>query len=488
MKVIVAKLFHEGNTFSDSCTLFQDFSPVIGNAALNQIAGDGATSGIIKTLQKRGVEVVPTFFGNAQASAAVVFSDYQRIKDMFLSSVAQAGAVDGVCLALHGSSCVDGEDDPEGDILAALREMLGPGPPIVASLDMHSIVTKRMVEAADALIGYQTAPHTDVFLTGSKVADLTYRVLKENLRLYMDCVQIPMLLSSEQAETSLSPLRELIGEVHLIERQPGILSASYLLGFPWADLRENAVTAIVVGEKKAERAVQEGARTLAQKFWDQRRKFTFVMGAYPIEKALETAVKSDLSPTIIADSGDNPMAGASQDLSVALHAMLEKKVKDALVVFIVDPVSYDDCVRCGEGAIVNLELGKSEYSRSAKGLSVTATVLRFGFSHGINCAVVDINGVVTVIGDKRNPPMLVSASAVQDPAFVQNLGLSLKDFKIIVLKSGYLSKDYREIAAQTMLALTPGDTNEVFSELQFKQLPRPIFPLDQDMEWSAAED
>jgi len=81
-----------------------------------------------------------------------------------------------------------------------------------------------------------------------------------------------------------------------------------------------------------------------------------------------------------------------------------------------------------------------------------------------------VEGVTIVIGDKR--------TAVYDPSILRELGLRPETFDLIVVKSGYLSPEYKAIAGRALLALTPGDTNERLAELPYRRLPRPIFPLD----------
>ena len=73
-------------------------------------------------------------------------------------------------LALHGAMAADGAPDVEGEILQAVRGLIGPKTPLVATLDLHANVTERMAAAADALVLYHTAPHVDVLETGQRAA------------------------------------------------------------------------------------------------------------------------------------------------------------------------------------------------------------------------------------------------------------------------------------------------------------------------------
>ena len=62
-------------------------------------------------------------------------------------------------MPIHGSALVEGLDDPEGDMIRAVREIVGPDVPVIATLDLHANVTAEMVEHADALLAWETYPH-----------------------------------------------------------------------------------------------------------------------------------------------------------------------------------------------------------------------------------------------------------------------------------------------------------------------------------------
>ena len=378
---------------------------------------------------------------------------------------------------------VDGEDDPEGDILEALWEIVGSEIPIVAALDMHATVTEKMVKAANAFVGYHTAPHVDVYDTGCRAASILLKVLKDDITLKMEWVRIPMLLAGEQSETDVSPMRELMVSLKEVENEDGIFSASYLLGFPWADSPHNGVSIVVVGRSEKADIISKAAKDLATGFWGKRKEFTFTTEAYPLDEALTKALEYDRNPVIIADSGDNPTAGATQDLTLSLKVMLDRKITNALVVFIVDPVSWKACAGTGVGAKVSLRLGRVEPVLNGAPLKVEATVLSVKKACGIDCAVIDVNGITVIVGNKRRAAY-IAPHPVYDPGFLDELGLSPNDYKIILIKSGYLSPQYRKIAARRMLALTPGDTNLILTDIPYKKVPRPIFPLDEDTEWS----
>ena len=92
-------------------------------------------------------------------------------------------------------------------------------------------------------------------------------------------------------------------------------------------------------------------------------------------------------------------------------------------------------------------------------------------------ALLDVHGVDVIVTSKH--------VGCYDPEMMRALGIEPEQRKVIVVKLGYLEPEIRAIAKRSMLVLTDGSTNEVFSRLQYKHLPRPMYPMDKDMEWHA---
>src|SRR3546814_9352976 len=69
---------------------------------------------------------------------------------------------DMILLALHGAMVAEGYDDCEGDILARVREIVGPDVPVGAELDLHCHITDMMIRHATALVAYKEYPHVDI--------------------------------------------------------------------------------------------------------------------------------------------------------------------------------------------------------------------------------------------------------------------------------------------------------------------------------------
>ena len=469
MRVAIGAMKHESNTFTHLSTDLEPFEPVTGDAVYDSAWSEGtATRGIIDILEAVGHEIVPTQFAHAIPSGVVTAAAFEVLRDGIVDRIERANP-DAVCLDLHGSMAVEGESDPEGALLAAVRACVGQRP-IVTSLDMHATVTDRMVEHLDGVAAYRTAPHTDVYDSGVRAGRILTTILDGTPTIVRHC-HIPMLLSGEQSETDAEPMASLIGALETTDEAPGILETAYLLGFPWADSPHGGCFAVVTGEADAVDRVETETRSLAERFWARHADFTFTTEAYPLEAAVSHALDHPATPVVLSDSGDNPTAGATQDLAIVAEHLLERDVPDALVAVIVDPDAVTACRLAGHDVDVELSLGRTGPERDAPPLSVTGTVRSVQTVRGRSMAVVAVDGVRIVIADDR--------VSVTDPSLLEELGEDPAAYDLVAIKCGYQSPAYQAIAERSILALTPGATNCRLETLPYERVPRPIYPIDE---------
>lgn len=468
MRVVIGAMKHESNTFTDRTTSLDAFRPATGADVYERDDWENsATAGITDVLDRRGHEVIPTQFAHALPSGVVETEAHAQLRHGILDGIRETAGIDAVCLDLHGSMYAADESDPEGALLESVRAEVGPEIPIVCSLDMHATVTERMVDIADGFAAYRTAPHTDVYETGERAAELLCTIA--DVDTVVERIRLPMLLAGEQSETDTEPMSSLMDALAAADDREGIYETAFLLGFPWADSPHAGCYAVVTG-RAGDNTVRETATDLATDFWDVHDEFEFTTEAYRLDEAIDVALDHDGAPVVISDSGDNPTAGATEDLTIVDERLRERGITDALVAVIADAESRAAAAEAGEGNDVHLELGRTEYTMDGDPLSLDATVCTVANSQGSPAVVVSARGVDTVIVDER--------MAVSDPEFLEELGHPPDDYEIVFIKSGYQSPEYQATADRTILALTSGDTNELLAELPYEQVPRPIYPLD----------
>jgi microcystin degradation protein MlrC len=481
---------HESNTLNPIITGPEDFVVFYGDEILKKGLLPGyASTGIITALVEAGCEIVPTVLARAVPNGVVSALFYQSLKAEFIRWTREAlaqGPLDGVCLALHGSMKVEGLGCAEGDLLKALRELL-PGVPVTVALDMHATVTPEMLQGADGFVGYKTAPHVDCLETGAHAARMLLAALMTGKKLTTAYRRVPMLIAGEKSESEAEPMASLIETCRQVEKRPGILAASFLLGFPWADDEHNGVSALVTGFEDA-LGVDAAAKELSAGFWARRGDFAFRSEFYAPREALAVAYQAVLDagerPVFVSDSGDNPTAGAAGDATDMLERVLETlDTADKLPTPLLYSGFYDApataaCLKAGIGAELDLTIGGNWDTLNGQKIPVRIRVENIVRDFGPYHA--DL-----VLVSHRNLRLTLTSKHIGfgEKELLPALGVNPADYCLVVVKLGYLEPCFRSIAARAIMATSRGCSNEVLETIPYKKVRRPLYPLDPDMEW-----
>ena len=488
-RVLVGGMHHESDTFNPMTTGRDDIWVLRGTELL-EAKNKSSVCGSIATLHAAGYEVIPALIARAVPNGEWDKDYYLSLKREFLQAITDALPLDALCLSLHGSMRVREIGEAEGDLLEAIRAIC-PDIPILSSLDMHATVSQRMLDYADGYVGYKCAPHTDTYEIGIHAARMTIDTLEKGIRPVMAAVKIPFLIAGEQSETSVEPMKKLTAILREYEKQPHIMAASYLLGFPWADTPDNGVTAMVVTDGDKQLA-DKAARELAQLFWDTRAEFCFYNETREPADALihaRAALEAGTYPVVLSDSGDNPTAGSSQDVTNFLQLILADTFLTSLNPPLCYQAFYDPALvaaafQAGEGNTVEGTLGAAFDTETSAPIPVKAPVKKlckaWAGAQNSDMALLDVGGIDVIVTSKH--------VGCYDPEMMRALGVTPEQRKVIVVKLGYLEPEIRAIAKRSILVLTDGSTNEVFSRLHYKHLPSPMYPMDKDMEWHAPSD
>ncbi len=450
---------HESNTFAPNATHYEDFEILRDLDALN--ARLGAASNLADA------DVRAVFLANATPSGVVTRGAYNRLKTECLAALRAAWPVDGVLLDLHGAMEVAGIGKPEPDLAAAVREWVGASTPISVSLDLHGNLTQALLDQVNCITAFRTAPHRDYPDTVARALRHLLRCMREGLRPQMALLRVPLLIPGEYAMTTAEPAQLLYAAIEAIERQPGILDASLMVGYAWADRPHSTAAALVVAESDSTVAMQ-AARAYARQIWAQRRAFAFPGETADVDEAVRLAAASEIHPVFISDSGDNVTAGAAGDMTIVLEQLLAHGAANALVAGIEDAAAYGACVAAGAGMPVVLQLG-NKLGLPGRPFAVTAHIERVDtvLAH----AVIRIDGVRVIVTGKRHVFNTVAEIA-------QSSGIDPMQQQIVVVKLGYLMPDLYDHAPRSILALSPGLTDLDMRRFDFRQVERPIYPLD----------
>jgi microcystin degradation protein MlrC len=456
-RIAVGRLYHESNRLNPQPATADQFEIQRGEAVF-QCAGS-TLGGIIRYLKQAGVEILPLISVSAPPSGLVDHAFYEAIREELVGRIG-ASRPDAIILDLHGAAASTEIADLEGDLLANLRQHVGPSVPIGIGLDLHAHLTDAMLENTDICIACKENPHSDVVECGMRTAELTLQVLKGILRPAVVSARVPMILPGA-GETASGPL----GEIHdrarsLASGANGIVDISIYNVFRYAD-DYNIGQVVTVMTDGSLSLASEVAEDLARAFWDNRERF--VDDLLEIADAFEIVRSQPANrPYVMADMGDRILAGAPGDSTVLLAEVLDSfpELRGALT--ITDPASVRYAQDAGLGATVTLDVG-GQISPGLSPRRITGKVVHLsggeymlaGPFHGGEASSLGPAAVVLV--EERVFVLLTTKPAFShDPAVFTSQGIDLKSVDFVVVKSGYhFTMNFKGIATP-LLVSTPG--------------------------------
>lgn len=455
MRIAVAGIGHETNTFSSLRTNLSDFWVR---------RGDDCVPRDLREAFGGELEFAPCLTASATPNGLVTLQAYNTLKVELLDRLKAQLPVDGIYLALHGAMDVEELGDGETDLLREIRALVGPSVPIAASLDLHGNLSPEFVASVNILSALRTAPHIDGTETRLRTFRHLIRAIREGKTLQTEMVKLPLLLPGEWAVTAVEPSKSLYEHILEIERHEGIWDASLMISCAWTDSPFTSVSTLVVGEN----ATLAGslARSYADLVWSKRKEFGPEVETISVDEAIAAAVAFPNGPVFISDSGDNVTAGGAGDVTFTLRKLIELDLQDVLYAAVTDPAAVQQCESVEVGQIVSLSLGGKLDTVSALPLDIDAQVLRLEKG----TATVQVGGVTIVITDGRRPFHTLEAF---QPSGVDPLAM-----KIVVVKQGYLAPELREACSATFMAMSPGFTDLRIEALPYRRIHRPIYPLD----------
>jgi microcystin degradation protein MlrC len=474
-RVAIGGIATENSTFSIWTTQLENFAIVRGTELAERYP-------FLESYPH--IEFVPLLRARALPGGPVAYNVYQQIRDELLSALRDGTPWDGIYLDMHGAMYVRDLPDSEGDWMSAIRNTAGTRCVIAASYDLHGNVSQRVFDNVDILTAYRTAPHVDTEATRERAIRLLTEILEVGQRPKSRLYQIPVALPGEKTSTEWEPGQSLYAEIDNTIKRGGILDASILVGYAWADEPRTGATVIVYGQEQV--PVDDEARRLAQAYWNRRKDFRFGVPAGTSDECISMALAAEESCMFISDSGDNPTAGGVGDVTYTLERMIARDVPTAIYASIPDAVAVAQCHDMGVGSQISLEIGGKLDTVYGKPLPITGTVINLAafprheygrsFKNQINRqAVIRVGNINIILTEYRTPFHYISQ--------FEQLALDPLKHKLVVIKIGYLEPDLKRVAPKALLALSPGAVNQALEQLPYRHIRRPMFPFDQEMEW-----
>ena len=465
-RIGIAGIAIESSTFSPHRTTVDDFRITRGDDLLARYS----------FLDFADVEWVPLLHAVSLPGGAVTEKTYAALSEEIYARLREAGPLDGLFFDIHGAMSVVGRVDVEADLIDGIRAVIGPDVLVSASMDLHGNVSRRLARALDLITCYRKAPHTDAWDTRERAVRNLVKRLRDGGKPLKAWVQVPVLLPGEKTSTRIEPAAGIYAMVDEVEALPGVLDAAIWVGYAWADEPRCQAAVVVTGDDRG--VITEQAERLARAYWDARHDFAFVAPTGSLSECVAQAIASPARPFFISDSGDNPTAGGAGDTSWSLNELLAMpEVLDHTTIYaaIVDPAATAAAVEAGVGGKVEVSVGGHIDSGPCGPVPLSAVVEAIDAEDPVagTAVVLGVQGLKVIVTERRKPYHLESDFLA--------LGLSPRTADLVIVKIGYLEPELYEMAADWLLALTPGGVDQDLLRLGHKGIERPMFPFDADM-------
>ena len=480
LRIAVGGFLHESATFIDTPTTWDDFARTgawpgacEGEAMLQVFEGlNLGISGFIDEARKAGHAIVPVAWAMAQPAGAVTAQAFERMSATLVDGYRRSGA-DVIFCELHGAMVAEGYDDAEGELLRRIRAVVGPDVPIVGTLDLHVNMSDAMVANTNLLSAFRTYPHVDWGETGRRVARWLDRVVAWGPRPGKAMRRMPFLIPVTAGCSMIAPARELYQELEAIEAETGV-HLNFTPGFPPADIADCGPA--VFGYGADQNTVQRAVDRLADRVDAAERQFA-AQRVQPVGEAVANAIRIATTadkPVVLADTQDNPGAGAPSNTTGIIAELLKQGAEGAVVGIFHDPQIAAAAHAAGVGAHLNAPIGPQPLpgpwtvvALSDGHFAGSAPMLRSKFVEMGKTAVLRQNGVEVLVASIRQQPIHTETFS--------HLGIDPRARRIVALKSSvHFRAGFQPIAAEVITCASPGTNLADPADFVYRKLPAGI--------------
>jgi len=511
MKIFIANFGHETNTFSAERCDFERFAPngwILGDDIIDTYEGvPHYLGGMISAAKDLGVGLAPGI-AIANAGPLVTKECLDYICGELIDRLKQRkDEIDGVCLALHGAGCAETTDDLEGYTLEKVREVVGPDMPVTVALDLHGNITPQMVELSNGLFGIKEYPHIDTAQSGRLAFETLARIIEGKTATFTSLVRLPMFVAPLAASTFNDPMKSVKEYVAGYVKRAGLIDGTFFHGFPYQDVPYSNASVVVVADSRDK--ADAAAKEIAAHIWDLRE--TLRAESLTVDQAIDAALAELGKPEasdkpsgsgqpsgsgkpgkgyiVINESSDNPGGGAPCDGTHLLRALIRRNVPRSILGIIYDPEIARMAHKVGVGGRVSGRLGGKTDNIHGEPIELTdAIVLNLSdgdficvspYGAGVKgsygkTARLRIGAVEVVVAE------ILARQTLDDRPFLIT-GADINQYDIVGVKS---TNHFRAFFTGRAKAIVPADPpgihTAVFSRLEFKNIQRPIYPIDPD--------
>ncbi|MBV8131749.1 MAG: M81 family metallopeptidase [Alphaproteobacteria bacterium] len=489
MRLLIAMMKHETNTFSPVPTPLARFAPLYGEAAIRAYRGTGTgLSAYLDLATREGAEIVLPIAAGASPSSPVEDAAYKHITDTIFEAVARGG-FDGIMLDLHGAMVTASLEDGEGEFLKRLRA-IDPVTPVAVSLDMHANLYDAMIANATVVTGYRTYPHIDTYETAKLAGEILLRAMRGEVTPVMAWRNEPMLPHVMRQGTDDHPNKELQHRCAAMSAE-GALAASLFTGFPHADITNAGLSAVVVtdGDRKLAEELRD---ELLGRAWVEREAFVYEIE--PLQQSVARAKampapRPGEGPIVLLDHYDNCASGGTMDTTVVLAEILGQGLEDVAAFAIYDPEAVKQAIAAGIGTQVTLSIGGKirmpAIPAESPPLTVSGMVKTISNGHyknrGPMARGVQMDMGEAVVLDTGTVEIVLISRHVEpsDLNCLSSLGIDPLQKRYVMLKSRiHWRAGLGTMAKAVVDCAGVGVCTSDYGQLKFEKVRRPIYPLD----------
>ena len=476
-RVFLGSIATETNTFSPLRTDILDFKESFYASPGQHPKTPTLCSAIYPAARARADElnwqIIEGTASWAEPGGIVNQQTWEFLRDQLVNELKAAMPVDIVLLGLHGAMVSQDCLDCEGELVSAVREIVGPSAIIRATFDPHSHLSELRTKNLNLITVFKEFPHTDFVQVAEVLVELTHLASLGKVKPVISTFDCKMI---EVLPTSREPMRSFIDKIKLLETQKNILSISVIHWFMAGDVPDLGSRILVITDN----AKYEGDRLAAElgfELFSMRGKTRPEFLTAKV--AFDTAEVSTASTVVIADVLDNPGGGVPGDSTILLREMLKRGIKDAALATIWDPIAVRTCFSAGVGATFRLRFGAklSEFAGEPLDADVIVrqtmreAVQSFGQSVvPLGDAVwIEVGGIDVILNSVR--------SQVFNPDAFSNFGIDLKKKKILVVKStNHFYDAFSRISDDILYAAVDGPYPSQPETNAYHNLMRKIWP------------
>lgn len=494
MRIAIGGIVHETNTYaveSFGTTTLDAFTIMRGDEMFRATGARTFVGGMLAGGEAGNHELVPIFHAFTQPSGTIEANAYESMKAELIDGLAAAVPVDAVVLDTHGAGIVEGIDDLEADLGAAIRTVIGDSVPLLTVLDLHGSITEEMNDVYDYMLGVYDYPHVDMFERGVEAIEAVPGLVDGDWTPTTHVERLPLLLPT--STTDISPAGDIRQRCLDLQTEDGVQRCAFFHGFPFTDIPQ-AGASVVVTTKGDQELARQVAQQLASEIWDRREEFRLESLTPEIAISQATRIVAERGgPVVINDTADNPGGGSPGDATHLLRALIEMDVDNACFGYIFDPAVAKQAHDAGPGSTIDVTVGGKHDDVHGAPLELSVYVKSttdgsFEYTTPMLAGAWARYGPMArlCVGGPKGLDVLVGSdrSQVFDREVFALHGIDVTTYDIIALKgSQHFRAGFAELATDIITADSPGLTTLRVENFEHPRVDGPRWPLDPQASW-----